>query len=482
MSLVNDKVKELSDIERKVLLSLTGDLVDFDSVSVSSMVPIDSVRRASAWLKEKGFAIISEKEVEKLCLTQDGEKALSKGMPENVLLETLTRLGGKASFTDLERESGLTKQEFMAALGINKRKAFVVIMNGFIEETGVAKSQENFSEQNALRDIVDSKLISNELALDLQKRGLVEKKSVVERLVKISPNGEKTKEILSTQTITRTFDVTSPVPDIFIGRRTPYSEFIQTIRKKLVSLGFSEMDYSMVVPEFYNFDVLYQPQNHPARNVSDTYQLKNPAYGALPDKKIVNAIRAAHENGGVSGSTGWGINWSEKIASRLMPPSHTTAQSARQLVKGINVPGKYFIIGRCFRPDVLDATHLIEFNQTEGFVAGEDINFKHLLGMLKEFAIEVAGAEKVKFIPDYFPFTEPSVQLSAKHPELGWIELGGAGMFRPEMLDNLGIKGEAIAWGLGIDRLAMFKLGLKDIRYLFSDNLSYLRNAKGVLI
>ncbi len=164
-----------------------------------------------------------------------------------------------------------------------------------------------------------------------------------------------------------------------------------------------------------------------------------------------------------------------------MPASHTTAQSARQLVKGIKVPGKYFIIGRCFRPDVLDATHLIEFNQTEGFVVGEDINFRHLLGMLKEFAIEFAGAEKVKFIPDYFPFTEPSVQLSAKHPELGWIELGGAGMFRPEMIDNLGINAEVIAWGIGIDRLAMFKLGLNDIRYLFSDNLGYLRNAKGVM-
>jgi phenylalanyl-tRNA synthetase alpha chain len=112
----------------------------------------------------------------------------------------------------------------------------------------------------------------------------------------------------------------------------------------------------------------------------------------------------------------------------------------------------------------------------------EDLNFKHLLGMLKEFAIEIAGATKVKFFPDYYPFTEPSVQLSAKHPDLGWVEFGGAGMFRPEMLENLGIKGQAMAWGLGIDRLAMFKLGVNDIRYLFSDKLDYLRSAPGVLL
>ena len=164
-----------------------------------------------------------------------------------------------------------------------------------------------------------------------------------------------------------------------------------------------------------------------------------------------------------------------------MPAAHGTAHSARQLIKGVETPGKYFAIARCFRPDVIDATHLIEFNQLEGFVVDENLNFRHLLGLLKEFAVKFAGAEDVKFFPDYYPFTEPSVQLSAKHPELGWIELGGAGMFRPEMLENLGIKGQAIAWGIGIDRLAMFKLGIKDIRQLFSQDLDWLRRKELVI-
>lgn len=483
MPTLAEKVKELSDIERKVLLSLSAKGVSFEELSISAGVPIDSVRRAAAWLSEKGFASVSEKESEKLALTADGEKALSKGMPENILLQTLANLGGKATFADLERESRLTKQEFMAALGINKRKAFVVISAGSIQATGVADSQESFSEQNFLRDVADGKEIPQHAIVELNKRGLVEKRKIVARSMKISQEGSEAQKILSTIPISeRTFDVTAPVPPIFLGKKAPYIQFLGQIRTKLVALGFKEMPAPLITTEFYNFDVLFQPQNHPARTWTDSYLLKNPKKGSLPDKKIVDAIRAAHENGGVSGSKGWRYDWSEDIASRLVPAMHGTAHSARQLVTGVENPRKYFALARVFRPDVLDATHLIEFNQMEGFIVGENLNFRHLLGMLKDFAIDVAGAEKVKFLPDYYPFTEPSSQLSAKHPELGWVEFAGAGMFRPEMLQNLGIKGEAIAWGMGVDRLAMFKLGIKDIRQLFSEDLNYLRNAKGVLV
>ncbi len=477
-----ERVKELSDIERKLLLVLSDKEVPLEYFVELTSLPIDSVRRATAWLNDKSFAVVKENSVEKFVLTTQGELALSKGMPENIFLETLTKLGGKATFSDLQKQSNLTSQEFTAALGINKRKAFIVIVNGSIEETGVASEQESFGEQNTLRDVLDGKKVKEDLLLDLQKRGLVEKKVVTQRLIKISKEGVEAQKVLSTGNVSRVFDVSAPVPPIFAGKKTPYTQFLQQIRGKLVALGFEEMSSPLVVTEFYNFDVLFQPQNHPARTWTDSYQLLKPKKGKLPEQKIVSAIKSAHENGGKAKSKGWQYNWSEDIASRAVPAMHATAHSAKQLVDGVKMPHKYFAIARCFRPDVLDATHLIEFNQMEGFVVGEDLNFKHLLGMLKDFAIEFAGAEKVKFFPDYYPFTEPSVQLSAKHPELGWIEFAGAGMFRPEMLENLGIKGQAIAWGAGIDRLAMFKLGIKDIRYLFSEDVGYLRNAKGVFL
>jgi len=223
---LDEKIKELSDIERKVILSLSAKNTSFEDLSISSAIPIDSVRRAAAWLNEKGFAVVSEKESDKFVLTPDGEKALAKGMPENILLETLTRLGGKSNFAELEKESQLSKQEFMAALGINKRKAFVIISQGSIEATGVAQSQESFSEQNFLRDVVDGKTLEPHQVAELQKRGLVEKKKVVVRAIKISENGEKAKEIISTQNISRAFNVEAPVPPIFLGKRAPYIQFL----------------------------------------------------------------------------------------------------------------------------------------------------------------------------------------------------------------------------------------------------------------
>jgi phenylalanyl-tRNA synthetase alpha chain len=477
-----EELKQLSEIERSVLIFINTEKKSLIEIEKESKVPIDSVRRAGAWLAEKGFAIINEQDFDSVNLTSEGKKVLDEGLPENIMLKTLTRLGGSASFNELQKESGLSGNAFTAALGINKRKAFIIISQGEIQETGVASEQEEFDDRNLLRDIVDGKNISSDKIEELLKRGLVEKSSSVKRTIVITKKGIDAKSLLAENKIERVYDVNSPVPKIFMGKKAPYIQFLKQIREKLVGLGFNEMYSPLIVSEFYNFDVLFQPQNHPARTSTDSYLLSKPTKGILPDKKIVNAIKAAHENGGVAKSTGWGYKWDPMVAARLVPAMQGTAHSAKQLVSGVKSPNKYFAIARCFRPDVLDATHLLEFNQMEGFIVGDDLNFKHLLGMLKEFAIEVAGAEKVKFFPDYYPFTEPSVQLSAKHPEMGWVEFAGAGMFRPEMLENLGIKGQAIAWGMGIDRLAMFKLGIKDIRYLFAEDLAYLRKAKGVLI
>ena len=230
--------------------------------------------------------------------------------------------------------------------------------------------------------------------------------------------------------------------------------------------------------EFWNFDALFQAQNHPSRTWTQTYRLKKPKKGKLPGKKTVKKVKASHENGWKTGSKGWGYKWSKDKAKKLMPRAHTTCLSARKLAKGPDIPGKYFAIARCYRPDVIDATHAVEFNQVEGIVVDKDLNFRNLLGILKQFAKEIAGAENVKFYPDYYPFTEPSVQMSVKHSELGWIELGGAGIFREELTKPLGVDVPVIAWGLGIDRLAMLALDIKDIRYLFSQDLEWLRKEK----
>jgi phenylalanyl-tRNA synthetase alpha chain len=265
---------------------------------------------------------------------------------------------------------------------------------------------------------------------------------------------------------------------IYPGKRQPYNRFLLQVREKLVQLGFREMTGPVIESEFWNFDALFQAQSHPSRDWAETYTLKNPKHGMLPPKGLVERVRAAHENGWNTGSTGWGYKWDPRKAAQLMPRAHGTACSARQLARGVEVPGKYFAIKRCFRPDVIDAMHGVEFNQCEGIIIDESMTFKNLLGLLKLFAKEFGNTEKVKFFPDYYPFTEASCQMSIKHPMMGWVEIAGAGMFREELTQPLGVKEPVIAWGIGIDRLAMCNLGISDIRELFSNNLDWLRKSK----
>ncbi|MBT7241013.1 MAG: hypothetical protein HN878_00825, partial [Candidatus Diapherotrites archaeon] len=198
-----EKVKQLSKIEREVLAFLGEEERSILELAKGSSVGIDSVRRAVAWLNEKGLAKVEEKESENLSLTKEGKEALTKGMPENIFLETLTKLGGKASFSDLQKETALSQNAFTAALGINKRKAFIIIAGGEIEETGVAKEQESFDVRNLLQDVVDQKTIEVEKIIDLSKRGLVEKKSSTERTAKITKEGLEAKKLLSEKKIER---------------------------------------------------------------------------------------------------------------------------------------------------------------------------------------------------------------------------------------------------------------------------------------
>lgn len=498
---------KLSEIERKVLKTLEGEeTLSTQQIAQKSGLNIDSVRRAMSWLHDKKLCLMLEKPEEKILLTESGKKALAEGIPEKQLLMLLEQEGGVSDLNTLMQELNLGK-EFNYALGITRQKNWVAVVkqeSGIqVSLTGLEKDtlKQGFDEEKILKKISEASPLSKaeqEKIPELQKRGFLEKKLFVERSAKISAEGLKASKsitlgkaeinVLDSAMVKneswkgkafRKYNIQDPVPEIFAGKKQPYLAFLQQIRRKLTELGFNEMQSPLLTQEFYNFDALFQPQDHPARTIHDTYQMKSPKLGRLPEEKLVRKVKEAHESGGKTGSKGWRYDWNEEIARKVMPASHCTSHSARQLIKGITVPGKYFAISRVYRPDVIDAKHLVEFNQMEGFIVDESFTFRHLLGMLKDFAVEIGGCEKVKFFPVYFPFTEPSVQVSAKHPDFGWLELCGAGMFRPEMMEALGYPDlPALAWGFGIDRLAMMKLGIKDIRTLFSDDLRYLRESR----
>jgi phenylalanyl-tRNA synthetase alpha chain len=198
---------------------------------------------------------------------------------------------------------------------------------------------------------------------------------------------------------------------------------------------------------------------------------------SLPDPYAAQVAKT-HETGWKTGSRGWRYSFDIERAKRLVLRSQGTSVSARTLSADPKIPGKYFSIARCFRYDLVDATHAPDFFQVEGIALGEKITFRTLLGLLRLFATEMAHATEVKYLPAYFPYTEPSVEMHVRHPRLGWMELGGAGLFRPEVTEPLGVKVPVIAWGLGLDRMAMVALGIGDIRDLFSSDLDLIRTKR----
>ncbi|MGL4987202.1 MAG: phenylalanine--tRNA ligase subunit alpha [Treponemataceae bacterium] len=272
----------------------------------------------------------------------------------------------------------------------------------------------------------------------------------------------------------RSYNISVPPARIIPGRTNSYVSFLESVKDKLASLGFEEFDGDLVETEFWNSDALFMPQFHAARDIHDVYYLKEPTHAKKIDEPFLTNIAQAHKNGGNTGSRGWNYNFDNDFTRRLILRSQGTVLSAHQLATA-KKPGKYFGIARVFRYDKVDATHLSDFYQTEGIVLGDEVSLKTLLGFLEMFAVEIAGATDIKYVPGYFPFTEPSIEVHIKHPVLGWFELGGSGIFRPEVSRSLGVDCPVLAWGIGIDRMALMALGLNDLRELFSSDIDHVR-------
>jgi phenylalanyl-tRNA synthetase alpha chain len=277
----------------------------------------------------------------------------------------------------------------------------------------------------------------------------------------------------------RRYDITSPVPQVFGAKRHFVNQSIDYARKIWTEMGFKEMKSGLCQTGFWNFDALFTAQDHPVREIQDTFYLKE-VLGNLPDKRFVEKIKEAHEKG-VGGSKGWHYNWGEKDAKRVLLRTHTTSASAKTLskLKKEDLPQKFFAIGRCFRNETVDWGHGFEFNQTEGIVVDKNANFRNLLGYLKQF-YEKMGFKEIKFVPSYFPYTEPSVEIYVWNKDKNvWMEVGGAGMFRPEVvIPMLGEFVPVLAWGPGFDRSLMEYYGIKDLRELYKNNLEQLRDMK----
>ena len=479
-------LRELSDGRESGLQDLANSL----------NLPVQSVYYGISLLSDRGLATLRQAESEVWSLTPRGQEARQNGLPEELLLEEVVRAGELEVKTALKI---LDKATASIAMGQARASGLVEIKQGVLHPTAEGR---RVAEEHPLR---------SQLALigkgekpgdpdQLRKRGLIESSTMTERFASLTPSGIEASASVSADDriidldpdFIRTgswkgrdfkpFDINAPAPPYIAARKQPYRRFLDSIKRKLVSLGFVEMTGPLVELAFWNFDALFQAQNHPAREVHDTFRIRSPTHGELPEGILTENVKLTHENGWRTGSTGWRYAWSTEEASRLVGRTQGTALSARTLAGGVDPPSKHFSIARVFRPDVLDRTHLIEFNQCEGIIADEGLTFRHLLGILRMFALEIANEPNYTFVPSYYPFTEPSVDLMAFSESEGeWVELGGAGIFREEVTRPLGVDIPVIAWGMGIDRLAMFNLGIDDIRELFSQNLQWFREGRMVI-
>ncbi len=437
----------------------------------------DAILKGAYLLKEKGFADVKEVVKKRYRLTEEGMKYLEEGFPEERLYEFLKERG-EVSLEELERF--FDKKTIGIALGWLKRKSAIEIRDGKIKLV----KEIDFKEREYLKMILEGKEIPKNVLKEFKRRKLIveeEKKEIYVKVVR-KPDvelGEVITDLTPEIIISKSwknkefarYDVRIPSKEIYGGKIHPYERIIRECRKIFLEMGFTEIKGNYVQSAFWNFDALFQPQDHPARDMQDTFYLDG--YVEIP-KDLAERVRLTHENGWITGSTGWKGKWDINKAKQLVLRTHTTAVTIKYLAENPEPPQKAFCIDRVYRREAIDPTHLPEFDQLEGVVLDRDVGFRHLLGLLREFFAKM-GFENVRFRPGYFPYTEPSVEPEVYVEGLGWVELGGAGVFRKEVTEPLGIKGRVLAWGLGIGRLAMLKLGLKDLRRLYLPDLGWLR-------
>ncbi|MEM4348390.1 MAG: phenylalanine--tRNA ligase subunit alpha [Candidatus Anstonellaceae archaeon] len=462
-------------IESKILSLLSGKKSSKE-LAAESGLPEDAILSFGQVLKEKGLVSITVQTQKHIRLTKEGESFLSFGFPEEKVAIKAMQNTMISSLSEEEKSIGLPW----------------AIKNGWIKIDGqklilVSSPPSPYPPRHALEQ---AKLGLNPHPQQLDiliKRKLVE--TIVSKVIFFEPTAAKppqelplsqvnalTREMLLSgswkNTTFRPYDVHTPVEIPFVACRHIISQLRKQISLIFAQMGFEEMIGDEVQSSFWNFDALFQPQDHPARDLADTFYLKEE--GALPsDPHLVQRVKKVHEKY-------WGGSWQPSLASKLVLRTHTTSISAHYLYQFCKEkqPKKYFCIGKVFRNEATDYKHLAEFFQVEGIVVWEGATFRHLLGCLKEFYRKL-GFDKIRFQPSYFPYTEPSLEISVYFEKRRqWIELGGAGIFRPEVSIPLCDRYPVLAWGLSLERPLMLLYDIDDIREFYKSKVGWLRSQK----
>ena len=459
----------LHPIEKQIIKSLKETQSSTPEKLVeSTKLSIDQIRRGMEWLKLKGLADIKEIEKTTLKLGANGLDAKQSGLPERKLVNCIVE--GPKSFDEVRN---ILKSDFNAAIANAKKNDWIQIEKGensskiSLKGKALPSAEEkliNFigTDEKPQNDIED-----NEALTSLKKRPDYISENITK--LKTITLSEKAKNI-DVEISTGGIDVEAKVPLTHAARIHPLKETINEIREIFVSLGFSEVLGNLSQSSFWNFDALFTPQDHPAREMQDTFYIKDIKAGKIASSQQITNVSRSHK-------LGWRTNWNISEAQRMALRTHTTCVTIKHLADNKPDEARIFSLGRVFRNEKVSYKHLAEFNQVEGVVIGNKVSLRDLMGLQEEFYRRI-GLTKIKFWPTFFPYTEPSLQSMVYNERLGkWIELFGMGIFRPEVTKPLGISKPVLAWGGGIERIAMLKYGVDDVREFYNNNLNWLRSA-----
>ena len=489
---------DLSANEQKVLRALAaGELSPVAAAEAAGLGEQEAVSAAS-WLRTKELAEIEEVATELVGLNEEGRRYAAKGLPERRAIEWLNEHG--AATASKLADGPLTADEARIVIGWLKRKqwAWLEKSDDGVMLTPARDDAPEGADEPLLRQLADGaqpvdSLDPQGLKL-LQGRQILERSQQVARTLRITEAGRMALDELSGEELLgevtpemlqsggwregrfQRYSLETQAEGAAQATLHPLTRFTEEIRGIFLQMGFTEIEGDYVESAFWNMDALFIPQDHPARELQDTLYLDDPKSFLLDDEEAVAAVKAVHETGGDTGSTGWRYDWSREVAQQALLRTHTTVSTIRYLSEHREPPVRVFAVGRVFRREALDATHLPEFTQVEGIIMEEEASFGMLIGVLKEFYRRM-GFPDVRVRPAYFPYTEPSMEIEVKFGDR-WLELGGSGIFRPEVTAPFGIDTPVLAWGLGLERLAMLRLGLKDIRMLYQSDLEWLKTAR----
>ena len=418
-------------------------------------------------------------------VTKEGNQIITNGSPEVLVWNAIKCSDGGLTVAELQKGVG----KDVAKVGMGN-----CMKNKWVKKDGdkliSIVNEVKDDVQSLLKDISSGESVNEKAATNLKKRKLVtlqtRKSYKVSRGKSYAPTRVKkaadlTKEMLDSgswkTTPFKPYNLVTLGEPVGGGYLHPLLKVRAEFRTILMQMGFSEMPTNKwVESSFWNFDSLFQPQSHPARDAHDTFFISSPAATLKVPEDYYEKVKTVHEKGGYE-SIGYRYDFQRAEAEKNLLRTHTTAISAQMLYQlgqkfqnGEDFqPVKYFSIDRVFRNETMDATHLCEFHQVEGLVADYDLSLGDLIGTIQTFFHKI-GIDNVKFKPAFNPYTEPSLEIFGYHPDLKkWTEIGNSGMFRPEMLRPMGLPENVrvIAWGLSLERPTMIKYRMKNIRDLF---------------